>query len=99
MSANIISTISRLKIGSTLVSKKGVTFKVREAVVMVGHNGGESPSLVVDRIEERSSVELFMTLGVFANMVRGSIHRPGAGEPIDWAKAKRATRNGAHRSF
>jgi hypothetical protein len=47
-----LSPIPRLRIGSTLLTRGGVLFRVREAVVMVAQSGGESPSLVVDRIRE-----------------------------------------------
>lgn len=84
------SPIPRLRIGSTLITRRGVVFRVREAVVMVAHNGGESPSLIVDRIlEGRRSVELLLTVGILANMTRGAIHRPGPGIRVDWAQAPR----------
>jgi hypothetical protein len=90
-----VSPLPRLRIGSTLVTKKGVTFIVRDAVVVVASNGGESPSLVLERAYEGRSAEVFMTLGIFANMVRGSMHRPGLGVRIDWARARRSSQAAA----
>jgi hypothetical protein len=84
-----LSPIPRLRIGSTLVTQRGVLFRVREAVVMVAQSGGESPSLVVDRIRDGQSVELFMTVGILANLTRGATHSPGTGVRIDWARAPR----------
>jgi hypothetical protein len=42
-----------------LTTRRGVEFWVREAVVLVAQSGGESPSLVVERIHEGQSVQLF----------------------------------------
>lgn len=84
-----ISPIPRLRIGSTLITRRGVLFRVREAVVMAAQNGGESPSLLVDRIRDGQSVELFMTVGILANLTRGGIHTPGGGKRIDWTHAPR----------
>ena len=84
-----LSPIPRLQIGSTLVTRRGVRFRVREAVVMVAQSGGESPSLVVDRIHDGQCVEKFMSVGILANLTRGAIHNPGTGVRIDWAQAPR----------
>ena len=84
-----LSPIPRLRIGSTLVTRRGVVFRVRKAVVMVAKSGGESPSLVVDRIRDGQSVELFLTVGILANLTRGSTHKPGPGTRIDWAQVPR----------
>lgn len=84
-----ISPIPRLRIGSTLVTRRGVRFRVREAVVMVAQSGGESPSVLVERIRGDQRVELFMTVGILANLTRGAIHNPGKGVRIDWAQAPR----------
>jgi hypothetical protein len=84
-----LSPIPRLRIGSTLVTRQGVQFRVREAIVMVAQSGGESPSLVVDRIRDGQSEKLFLTVGILANRTRGAIHNPGTGVRIDWAQAPR----------
>ena len=68
---------------------KGVVFRVREAVVLVADNGGESASVVVERIRAGVVVELLVTVGVLANMARGATHRGGAGRLIDWSQAAR----------
>ena len=83
------SPIPRLRIGSALTTRCGIVFRVREAVVMVAQNGGESPSLIVDRILDGRSDELLLTVGILANMTRGAIHRPGPGIRVDWAQAPR----------
>jgi len=93
-----VSPLPRLRIGSTLVTRRGVLFRVREAVVMVAQNGGESPSLVVNRIRDGQSVELFMTVGILANLTRGGTHNPGAGKRIDWTRAPRRALIGGARS-
>ena len=83
------SPIPRLRIGSELITRKGVVFRVREAIVLVAENGGESPSVVVERIREGEVVELLVTVGVLANMARGATHRRGEGTLIDWSQALR----------
>jgi hypothetical protein len=91
-----LSPIPRLRIGSTLVTRGGVQFRVREAVVMVAQSGGESPSLVVERIREGRTDLLFITVGILANLTRGATHNPGAGVRIDWAQAPRRPLTGGH---
>lgn len=93
-----LSPIPRLRIGSTLRTRRGVIFRVREAVVLVAQNGGESPSLTVERIRDGLSVEFFMTVGKLANLTRGAIHNPGTGIRIDWATTPRRELIGGPRS-
>jgi hypothetical protein len=93
-----VSPIPRLRIGSTLVTRRGVLFQIREAVVVVAQNGGESPSLVVNRIRDGQTVELFMAVGILANLTRSATHNPGAGERIDWAQVPRRPLVGGARS-
>jgi hypothetical protein len=91
--------IPRLRIGSTLVTRRGIQFRVQEAVVMVAQSGGESPSLTVERIRDGESAQvLFLTVGILANLTRGAIHNPGTGVRIDWAKAPRRPLIGNHRT-
>ena len=91
-----LSPIPRLRIGSTLLTRGGVLFRVREAVVMVAQSGGESPSLVVDRIREGRADQLTITVGMLANRTRGATHNPGTGVRIDWAEAPRRPLIEAH---
>jgi len=93
-----ISPLPRLRIGSTLTTRRGVTFRVRDAVVMVAQSGGESPSVRVERVRDGRSVDLFLTVGILANLTRGATHHPGTGRRIDWARAPRNAQVGAHRS-
>jgi len=91
-----LSPIPRLRIGSTLVTRRGVQFRVREAEVLVAPSGGESPSVVVERIRDRKKVDLFITVGILANLTRGATHNPGTGVRIDWARAPRRPLTGGH---
>jgi hypothetical protein len=91
-----LSPIPRLRIGSTLLTRGGVQFRVREAVVMVAQSGGESPSLLVERIREGRTEELFIAVGMLANRTRGATHHPGSGVLIDWAHAPRRPLIEAH---
>jgi hypothetical protein len=81
-----------------MVTRRGVLFRVREAVVMVAASGGESPSLVVERIRDGQSVELFMTVGILANLTRGATHNPGTGVRVDWAQVPRRPLIGSQRT-
>ena len=83
------SPIPRLRIGSELTTCKGVVFRVREAVVLVAENGGESPAVLVERVRAGVVAELLVTIGVLANMARGATHRRGAGTLIDWSQTVR----------
>jgi hypothetical protein len=78
-----------LRIGSIMTTRRGIEFRVREAVVMVAESGGESPSVYVERIQDGQTTELFLTVGMFANLARGAMHRPGSGPRIDWSRAPR----------
>jgi len=94
-----LSPLPRLRIGSTLITRRGVQFRVREAVVMVAQSGGESPSLTVERIRDGESARvLFLSVGILANLTRGASHNPGTGVPIDWAKVPRRPLIGSHRT-
>jgi hypothetical protein len=84
-----LSPIPRLRIGSTFLTRGGVLFRVREAVVMVAQSGGESPSLLVERIREDRTEQIFIAVGMLANRTRGATHHPGSGVLIDWAQAPR----------
>jgi hypothetical protein len=65
---------------------------------MVAQSGGESPSLIVERIRDGQTVELFITVGILGNLTRGATHNPGTGVRIDWAQAPRRPLTGSHRS-
>jgi len=84
-----ISPLPTLRIGSVLTTRRGIEFRVREAVVIVAESGGESPSLVVERVHEGQSTELFLTIGKLANLTRGAMHRPGSGPRINWSRVPR----------
>jgi hypothetical protein len=84
-----VCPLPNLRIGSQLVTRRGVTYKVLDAMVVVASNGGESPSLVVERLRDGRNAELFLTVGILANMARGAMHRPGDGERIDWTEVRR----------
>jgi hypothetical protein len=93
------SPIPRLRIGSTLVTRRGVQFRIREAVVMVAQGGGESPSLTVERIRVGQSAQvIFMSVGILANLTRSATHNPGTGIVIDWATVPRRPLIGCHRA-
>ena len=91
-----LSPLPRLRIGSTLITRRGVEFRVREAIVMVAQSGGESPSVLVERICDGKHAQLFMTVGILANLTRGATHNPGAGARIDWTQAPRRPLIGGH---
>jgi hypothetical protein len=69
------SPITRLRIGSELITSKSGVFRVREAFVLVAENGGESHSMVVGRVRDDQVAKLLITVGMFANMIRGATHR------------------------
>jgi len=83
------SPLPRLRIGSSLTTRRGTVFRVREAVVLVADNGAESPSVIVERFRDGQVTEFLLTVGILANLTRGAMHRPGAGCLIDWAQALR----------
>ena len=83
------SLVPPLRIGSQLITRKGIVFTIREAVVLVAENGGESLTVVVERVRAGQSAELLMTLGALANMTRGATFRRGRGTLIDWTRAER----------
>jgi hypothetical protein len=56
---------------------------------MVARSGGESPSVVVERTRDGQTVELFLTVGILANLTRGATHKPGSGTRVDWAQVPR----------
>ena len=74
----------------------GVRFRVREAVVLAAQSGGESPWLVVDRIQHGQCAQEFMSVGILANLTRGATHNPGTGARIDWAQAPRRPLTAGH---
>jgi len=84
-----LSPLPRLRIGSTLITRRGVEFRVREAVVMVARSGGESPSVLVERICDGKQAQLILRVGILANLTRSATHRPGTGIRIDWTHAPR----------
>jgi hypothetical protein len=83
------SPLPRLRIGSSLTTRRGTVFRVREAMVLVAENGGESPSVIVERFRDGQVTEFLLTVGILANLTRGAMHRPGAGCLIDWGQALR----------
>jgi len=87
--------LPRLRIGSVMTTRRGIEFRVREAVVMVAESGGESPSVFVERVQDGQTTELFLTVGMFANMTRGAKHKPGSGPRIDWSRAPRRPLTGS----
>src|SRR5258708_12618512 len=84
-----LSPLPTLKIGSVLTTRRGIEFWVREAVVMVAQSGGESPFVIIDRIHDGQKAELFLTVGMLANLTRGAMHPPGSGPPIYWMRSPR----------
>jgi hypothetical protein len=76
-------------------TRRGIEFRVREAVVMVAESGGESPSVVVERVQDGQTTELFLTVGMFANLTRGAMHRPGSGPRINWPQVPRRPLTGS----
>jgi hypothetical protein len=86
---SFLSPLPNLRVGSQLKTRRGVEFWVREAVVMVAQTGGESPSVLIERIHDGRKTELFLTVGMFANLTRGAMHRPGPGPRIDWLRVPR----------
>lgn len=97
LARTFISPLPRLRIGSTLVTRRGVIFKVHEAIVVVADSGGESLSVRVERVRDGRTVELFMTVGILANMTRGATHHPGTGARIDWSQVCRRPQVEAYR--
>jgi hypothetical protein len=87
--------LPRLRIGSVMTTRRGIEFWVREAVVMVAESGGESPSLLVQRIHDEQSTEMFLTVGMLANLTRGAKHKPGSGPRIDWTQVARRPLTGS----
>jgi hypothetical protein len=81
--------LPKLRIGSELITRTGVVFKVLEAVVLVADGGGESHIVVVERIRTGQVAQLMMTVGALANLTRGATLRRGRGLLIDWAKVAR----------
>jgi hypothetical protein len=81
--------LPRLRIGSQFSTRRGITFVVREAIVMVADSGGESPSLLLERVQGGQRTEMFLTVGMLANMTRGALHKPGAGPRIHWPQVPR----------
>ena len=41
-------------------TRRGIAFRVREAVVMVAESGGESLSILVERVQDGQTAELFL---------------------------------------
>jgi len=78
-----------------LTTRRGVEFWVREAVVMVAESGGESPSLLVERVYDGQSTEMFLTVGMLANLTRGAMHKPGSGPRIHWPRVPRRPLTGS----
>lgn len=83
------SPLPRLRIGSSLATRRGTVFRVREAMVLVADSGAESPSVIVERFRDGQVTEFLLTVGILANLTRGAMHRPGAGCLIDWRQALR----------
>lgn len=78
-----------------MTTRRGIEFWVREAVVMVAESGGESPSVLVERVQEGRTTVLFLTVGMLANLTRGAMHRPGSGPRIDWSRVPRRPLTGS----
>jgi hypothetical protein len=87
------SPLPQLRIGSELTTRKGVVFKVCEAVVLVANNGGESHTVRIERTRDGQVAEFVMTVGALANMTRGAALRRGRGAVIDWARTVRRRHN------
>jgi len=83
------SPLPRLRVGSALVTRRGIVFRVRQAIVLVAESGAESPSLVVIREQNGETTELLLTVGILANLTRGAAHKPGGQGPLDWASVPR----------
>jgi hypothetical protein len=81
--------LPNLRIGSELITRTRVVFKVLEAVVLVADGGGESYTVVVERTRGGQVAQLMMTVGALANMARGATFRRGRGLLIDWLKVAR----------
>jgi hypothetical protein len=86
--------LPNLKFGSLLRTRRGVEFWVRDAVVLVAESGGESPCLHVERIHEGQRKEMFLTIGMLANLTRGAMHKPGSGKLIHWTEIPRRPLSG-----
>ena len=86
--------LPRLTIGSQFTTRRGITFIVREAIVMVAESGGESPSLLIERIQGGQRSEIFVTVGMLANLTRGARHKPGSAERVDWLQVPRQRGSG-----
>ena len=62
------------RFGSQLTARKGVIYRVIEALVMVSSKEAESPSLVVQGIVADKSSVLLVTVGIFAKHTRRAKH-------------------------
>jgi hypothetical protein len=84
-----VSPLPKLRIGSILRTLKGIEFHIRDAVVLVAANGGESHCVTIERIHAGESSQLLMTVGKLSNMARGAAHKLGPGPRIDWSQVPR----------
>jgi hypothetical protein len=83
------SPLPKLRIGSILRTLHGIEFHIRDVVVLVASNGGESHCVTIDRICDGEKSELLMTVGKLSNLTRGAAHKLGPGPRIDWSQAPR----------
>jgi hypothetical protein len=89
VSRSLRHPLPRLRIGSRLVTQKGVIFTVCDALVLVAENNAESLVVIVERTNGIQVTQLLLTIGKLGNMTRGAIHTPGSGTRIDWARVPR----------
>lgn len=81
--------LSRLRVGSEFTTQKGVVVRVQGVVVLVSQSGAESPSVIVERVVHGKSAVTTLTVGIFANHIRGASHIPGTGPRVDWTQVPR----------
>jgi hypothetical protein len=53
--------------------------------------------VLIERIHDGRKAELFLTVGMLANLTRGAMHRPGSGPRIDWLQVPRRPLTGISR--
>ena len=73
------SPLPRLRIGSSLTTRRGTVFRVREAMVLVADRGAESPSVFVARFRDGQVTVFLPMIGMLANPTRGATHRQRIG--------------------
>lgn len=82
--------IARLRVGSVLTTRGGTSYRVIEPIIQVASNGGQVPSLRLEKTARgRSPQSVLMPVGILMKVMRGGgRHRPGPGAPIDWPQVK-----------